>query len=302
MIKAKPCAFEDFPPSKIDAPGVKSLKADFSERSVHLHRNVPYAIKSGTTLHMDIIEPEQRTGEGLFPLIVYVQGSAWMEQNLGQETGQLARFAQRGYVIAVVQYRPSSTAPFPAQIKDVKTAAAYLAKNAGAYHADPSKMAIWGDSSGGHTALMCAVTGHDPAFSDAGTGAFSFSGAVDFYGPTDISKMNEEPSVQDHISPDSPEGLLIGGKHVLENPLLAQPTVVMNFVKKDKKIPPLLIFHGDKDRLVPFGQSVMLYKKLKREGKDAAFYKIAGADHGGPPFWSKEVMDIIDAFFIKLFS
>jgi hypothetical protein len=42
--------------------------------------------------------------------------------------------------------------------------------------------------------------------------------AIDYYGPTDISKMNMEPSTWDHMSAKSPEGLFIGRLDVLQNP------------------------------------------------------------------------------------
>lgn len=45
---------------------------------------------------------------------------------------------------------------------------------------------------------------------------------VDWYGPTDIAKMNYYPSSMDHTQADSPEGFVIGRKNVLENPELAR--------------------------------------------------------------------------------
>ena len=82
---------------------------------------------------------------------------------------------------------------------------------------------------------------------------------MDFYGPIDISKMNLEPSTQDQRDPKSPEGMLIGGVDVLENPDKVKPTVAI-YLDKTKEIPPVLIIHGNKDRLVPFRQSVFLYE------------------------------------------
>ncbi|MEZ9592987.1 prolyl oligopeptidase family serine peptidase, partial [Vibrio breoganii] len=90
----------------------------------------------------------------------------------------------------------------------------------------------------------------------------------------DIGKMNEEPSTCEHRQPNSPEGLLIGGVDVVENPELAQKANPINYINNDSDNPPFLIFHGSKDRLVPFGQSVMLFNALKNAGKDAELYQI----------------------------
>lgn len=74
--------------------------------------------------------------------------------------------------------------------------------------------------------------------------------------------MNDELSSQNHIEPDSPEGCLIGRLNVLEHPELTDSTVVMNYIDTTRDIPPVLLFHGTNDELVPFGQSCMLYDKL----------------------------------------
>ena len=234
----------------------------------------------------------------VFPLVVYVQGSAWFEQELGYEIPQLSRFARQGYVVAVVEYRPSPVAPFPAQLKDAKTAIRFLIRNAATYSIDPDRIALWGDSSGGHTAVMTGVTVTDPQLTDESPTdePIKLRAIVDFYGPIDISKMNFEPSTQDHRDAQSPEGMLIGGRNVLENPDKVQPTVPINYIDKNKEIPPFLIIHGNKDRLVPFGQSVLLYEALKQNDKSVVMYKLDGADHGGSPFWTDQVLTIVDEF------
>lgn len=103
----------------------------------------------------------------------------------------------------------------------------------------------------------------------------------------------------DHAGADSPEGLLIGGLNVLVNPEQAEPTIIMNHISQEVDIPPILMIHGNKDRLVPFEQSVLLYNDLKQKSKDVEFYKIEEADHGGPDFWSDDVLGIVQAFIIR---
>jgi acetyl esterase/lipase len=127
-------------------------------------------------------------------------------------------------------------------------------------------------------------------------------GIIDFYGPTDISQMNKVPSTMDHILPESPEGMLIGGFNVLENMQKVAPTICMNYMSEDVSIPPVLIFHGNKDRLVPFEQSILFYRQLKSKGKEVELYQLKGADHGGAGYWTEEVLNIIDEFSRKCFS
>ena len=106
-VEPKPSNWESFPESTASAPGILTIKADSGDLTCKLHANVLYATKSGVPLHLQIIEPKQPEGEEcLFPLIVYVQGSAWFKQELGYEIPQLSQFARKGYVVAVVEYRP----------------------------------------------------------------------------------------------------------------------------------------------------------------------------------------------------
>lgn len=56
------------------------------------------------------------------------------------------------------------------------------------------------------------------------------------------------------------------------------------------------MFHGSNDELVPFGQSCELYEALKDANKEASFYQVIGAHHGGIEFWTKEVLDIEEQF------
>ena len=146
----------------------------------------------------------------------------------------MSRFANKGYVVAVVEYRPSTVAPFPAQIENTKTAIPFLMKNASTYGIDPEEIVLWGDSSGGHTAAMTGVTLNDPNLSDEPPTdePIRLKAIVDFYGPIDVSKMNLEPSTQDHRNAESPEEMLIEGLNVLENPDKVKPAVPITYLNK----------------------------------------------------------------------
>lgn len=39
-----------------------------------------------------------------YPIFVYVQGSAWMKQNVYRDLPQMAKIAALGYVVVVVEY------------------------------------------------------------------------------------------------------------------------------------------------------------------------------------------------------
>ncbi|MBE5760092.1 MAG: alpha/beta hydrolase [Clostridiales bacterium] len=298
LIEAKFQEFWDFPSSDFKAEGMEVIGATLGHYVVRFRHFVKYAEKDGTELHLNLHLPER--GDEKLPLAIFIPGSAWRKQNIDDTTAQMANFARRGFIVAQIEYRASSVAKFPAQIRDTRTAARFLLSHAEEFHIDKERVFIWGDSSGAHTAVMTALTEGDPYFQDEEGEALPIKAIVDYYGPTDIAKMNFEPSIMDHISWESPEGMLIGGKNVLENPELADETVVMNYITKEKQIAPLLIIHGDKDRLVPFGQSILLYNKMLEMGKEARLIKMKWGDHGAEDFWSDRVFDIVEDFVRKM--
>lgn len=202
--------------------------------------------------------------------------------------------AEHGYVVAIVEYRPSEIAPFPAQMQDAKTAVRFLKKHCEEYHIDVDHMAIAGDSSGGHTALMAGFTGDEgPDTRLYGEYSAKVNCIIDLYGPTVFSLMNYYESSQNHYHPDSPEGYEIGGKNVLEHPEVADLTIPMNYLSEEKETPPLLLIHGGRDMLVPFNQSCQLYHYMRKLGKEVIFYKIQDGSHGSLGFDNDRILGIV---------
>ncbi len=296
IIAPKSYTSNDFPESTASSEQMRVINIATGSSQVAYANDVIYINRNGTDLTLQILSPKSVNVP--LPCIVYIQGSAWMKQNVYMNLPQLAEFAKRGYIIAMVEYRPSSVAQFPAQLQDTKTAIRFMRKNAEKFHIDVNNLFVWGDSSGGHTALMVGLTQNNSELDTDDYKEFytNVNAVVDFYGPTDITQMNYEPSIMDHIRPDSPEGKLIGGKNVLENKELAALTNPINYVVAQVVPAPILIMHGSKDRLVPFKQSVLMADALKKHNYSYQFYQIKGADHGSSEFWTTKSFDIVDAF------
>lgn len=301
---------DQFPHSTSSAEGMHVLAAARGRRNVFVHLNVEYARKDGLDLHMHIIEPSDdatftesdAASRERFPCITFVQGSAWGEQAMGSAMAFWCRFAERGYVVALMEYRPSALAGFPAQIQDAKTAIRWLRHHADDYSIDSRRLAMAGDSSGGHTALMVHVTQDLFAFDDDGDDAdeLGIAAFIDFYGATDLSRMNEEPSTLDHMGPDSPEGRLFGGVALADIPAKVQQANPSTWASSDRVLAPLLMIHGSKDRIVPFAQSVYHYEALREAGHFVELVQVRDADHGIlPALFNDEIATIIDDFLTE---
>lgn len=297
-IAPKKMSYNDFP-AATDAPeGMKTLEVSLEPRYPHVDLNVPYAVKDEITLHLHIITPAgAQNSPHRYPLIMWVQGSAFHRQQLGIHMAPMIHVANQGFVVAMVEYRWAPESPFPAQIKDLKTATRFMLRHASEYHVDANRYLAWGDSSGGHTVSTAVVTANLQEFNDEDVieQPLNYKCCIDFFGPTDISKMNKVPSTQDHITAHSLEGEFFGTNHIYDVPDLVQKGNPITYVG-DEKLPPFLIMHGNKDRLVPFQQSVLLYQALKAHHQNVSFYKIDQSDHGSDAFFTPEALQITFEF------
>ncbi len=262
--------------------------------------NVEYADYGGCKRYLQMIVPyKPYWQEEKFPLVVFIPGSAWYEQDMYSKVPMLGRLAEYGYVVAAVQYRGSKLASFPAQVQDAKAAIRFLRSRAEEYHLDTENVFVFGDSSGGHTALLAGFTQDNGELdSDLYPGySCSVSGIIDYSGPAELLKCRQEAE-QRGVPANEPMPLddLFGGRDIRSIPELVAKASCLEYIKREIPIPPVLIFHGDNDQVVCHTQSELLYQTLLEQGKEAEFYLIPGAGHGGPPFWGKEVLNLIHNF------
>lgn len=285
-------------------PGMHTILADRGQSyQVNYIKDVEYVQRDGKPLHLQLLLPggllPGMESTLRYPLVVYVQGSAWGEQYVYGSLPQLVPLARAGFVVASVKHRPSSQARFPGFLQDVKSAIRFLRANAEKYFIDPSQVGIWGDSSGGHAAQMVGVTGDMEEFKTQDNRELSdgVQAVVDFYGPSDVTHINDTPRDPIFTADKSkiPEDILFGGC-VVDHPEIAQPGNPINYIEKDKPLPPFLIAHGDEDPMVPFNQSVLTAQKLLETGRTLEFYKVVGAGHG-TFMWTQELVDLVIRFF-----
>lgn len=272
----------------------------FEQKNIHYNieyiPNVVYARKDNTDLTLQIMIPRLLNVDtnAKYPLIVYIQGSAWRKQNVYRNLVALGDFARRGYVVSIVEYRPSDTAVFPAQIEDTRDAIKFMLDNADKYNADTNNLFVWGDSSGGHTALFTAIplTENDNTIPN-------INAIISYYPPTDLFEMRNDPLGSTTGDAESPEGILIGRKNVYDYPEEAKKISPYYEISKAKELPPIFLVHGTGDNLVPFNQSKILADKLKEENRVYKFYALKDADHGDWQFWTKDMFDVVEEFINK---
>ena len=244
-------------------------------------KDVEFAVVQGQSLKLDLYLPDKPKGSGL---VVWIHGGGWHKGS--KEKCFITWLPQHGYTVASISYRLSSVAKFPAQLHDCKGAVRWLRTNAEKYGYNPKRIFVAGASAGGHlTALMATTSGHKLLEGKVGGNldrSSSVQGAIDYYGPTDfILRSKTQPSRANEKGSVVYE-LLGGGAH--EKVAAAKLASACYHVSKDD--PPLLVFHGTKDRTVLLDQSQAIATAYKKAGLPIKLHIIEGASHGCNSFYS----------------
>lgn len=98
---------------------------------------------------------------------------------------------------------------------------------------------------------------------------------------------------------DSPATMILGVDSISENLDVALKASPVYYVDENSNNDPLLIIHGNKDRVIPFEQSIELYEKSVNYNKNVDFYCVNDGDHDGNVFYCKETIDTIINFLEK---
>lgn len=243
-----------------------------------------YAARETGDLRLQILFPHRRQWQGnvRFPVVLYVPGAAWYEQEMYNSVPQWAKLAEKGCVVAAVQVRSSTQEKFPAQVEDLLDAMYHLAAEADRWHIDPHRMYLAGSSSGGHIALLTMLRSIDEL---AKAPEFTLRGVFTLAAPTDLSLCSEAPAMN-----------LLGLASPEEDPARIAEASCGMYITPGRSLPKILLIHGTEDGVVSIEHTQRLYRQLKQAGKWVHMIKINGAGHGGAWQWKEHLLDSIMQF------
>src|SRR5664279_5482692 len=264
--------------------------SSFSQQYSKSWKDVNYAGDTMVYHDLDIYLPEKTQPN--YPVVLVIYGSAWFGNNFkGMAMQTLGKpLVDAGFAVVTPNHRSSKDSVFPAQINDIKAAIRFVRANAKRYQFDSSFIGITGYSSGGHLAALAGTSGGVKFYSvgkltediEGNVGPNnSFSShvdaVVDWFGPTDVRIIDSCRSGAGYITPNSPEAILIGGP-IKDN--IVKCVFVNPITYIDSGDPPFLIFHGDKDPMVPICQSELLNTALQKANLSSRFIIVPGGQHG----------------------
>ena len=242
--------------------------------------DVDYA-GDGEVFHkLDIYLP--KVEKASYPVVVHIYGSAWFSNNskgmadLGTIVNALL---DAGYAVVTPNHRSSMDAKFPAQIHDIKGVIRFVRAHAVEYKFDTSFVAVSGFSSGGHLASLAATSRNIPELEGEVGGNLAFSSAVDaacdWSGPVDLNYMScgGEQDTWNH----GPEEAVMGFSFK-ENPVGFKKLNATSYI--DPFDPPVCIFHGTADNVVPPCQAPHFYGLLQEAGVESELHIVEGGGHG----------------------
>lgn len=268
-------------------------------------KDVNYAGDSAIYHQLDIYLP--KTPATNYPVVVYIYGSAWMSNHSkGADMNTIGKaLLDAGFAVVTPNHRSSMDAKFPAPVNDIKAAIRFIRAKAADYKIDTTFVAISGSSSGGNMAAMAGTSrftklktiGNTTVDIEGKVGKYtnassSVDAVVDWFGPTNMLVMDSCGGTDFvHNDANSPASLYIGGpiQENKEKTLLASPMSYIN-----QATPPFLIFHGDKDRVVPHCQSELLYEALLKAGVKSYFYLVPGGQHGPGVHNEENIKKMVD--------
>jgi acetyl esterase/lipase len=133
-----------------------AAKFDITVSEVEFRRNA-----AGRTLMARIYQPK---GAGPFPTMLDLHGGAWNAKDRHAEEPMDRAIAASGVLVVAIDMTLAPEAPYPACIQDANYGVRWLKSKAASWNGDPSKIGIYGSSSGGHVAELLGMRPRDARY------------------------------------------------------------------------------------------------------------------------------------------
>jgi len=102
-------------------------------------------------------------GEGPFPVVVNLHGGAWTKGTLDECRPRDEAIVRAGVASAAIDFRHAGDG-YPSSLVDINYAIRWLKSRAASLSLDHDRVALAGQSSGGHLAMLAAMRPHDSRY------------------------------------------------------------------------------------------------------------------------------------------
>jgi acetyl esterase/lipase len=271
---------------------VPAIRAGDDKSATRRISDVIYGRKDGLALTLDVFRP---TGKANGAAILLVASAGFKSSTDDIQPVFLQEFLKRGYTCFVIVHGSHPRFTVPEMRDDVCRAVRFVRYHAKKYGIDPDRIGMGGLSSGGLLTLLVG-TPQSPGKADASDPVDRVGSAVQamavFFPPTDYlnygSKGKEFMDVKSHGIPfrATHDFREFEAKEGLYQPITDKTKLraiyrdISPIYHVTAKTAPTLLFHGDKDELVPVQQSETYFAKLQEAGVPSRLEIRKGAGHG----------------------
>ena len=240
------------------------VSAYASPAGIEVRNDIEFARPGGEPLLMDVHIPQ---GRGPHAAVILVHGGGWTtgtkQANFIQPL--FGPLDESGLVWFSIDYRLAPKHPYPAAVRDVEAAIRYIKAHAQEFRIDPKRIALMGESAGGHLVALVATRS---------TPKTKVAAVVPFYGAFDLEALQ---MAKKEVSKGMTGFLGITDLSEESRAVLREASAA-TYVKKG--LPPFLLIHGTKDEAVPYDQSVKFNAQLKAVRVKTEFYTVENGIHG----------------------
>lgn len=274
------------------------VKMEYSAK----YADINYAGDENAYHTMDIYLP--KVEKESYPVVVHIYGSAWFSNNSKgmADLGTIVQaYLNAGYAVVTPNHRSSSDAKYPAQIHDIKAVIRFIRGEAAKYKFDTSFIATSGFSSGGHLSSLAATTSNTKKTNvgeieidlEGNIGKYTdqssaVNAACDWSGPIDLLNMDCGGPRGMQMSPE--EALL--GCKIPGNEDTYKSLSPISYI--DPSDPPIIIFHGTDDNVVPPCQGLELYNYLKMNKVETDITIVEKGGHGMNMYSEENLNKMVD--------
>lgn len=235
--------------------------------------------------------------------VVDVHGGAWTFGDRTMNALISRRFAAAGIAVFALDFRMPPAARYPETVTDVAAGIRWLKAHAAEAGTDPSRVGVFGASSGGHLALLAGLRPFDPRY--AGT---PLPGELDVAVPyIALAWPVSDPAARYRMASERPDERLLVAHHAFwpDEDAMAEGSPVEIVARGDaQRLPNLFIVQGSEDENLTPDMQQRLCAAYRARGGTAEVTMYPGQPHafvGRDPDGAdaRDAIDRLAAFILR---
>ena len=235
--------------------------------------NITYVTASNREAKLDVYArrsaPDNQAAPQ--PTLIFIHGGGWIAGTKEERALALLPYLAMGMNVVNIDYRLADVALAPAAVEDCRCALRWVLAHAREYGFDPGRIAVAGESAGGHLALM---TGFLPASAGLdrqcpGSEDLRVAAVINWYGVSNVNELLDGANMRPYAV------TWVGSR--TDRDEVARRVSPLTYVRPG--LPAVLTIHGDADPTVPYTQSVRLHQALTDAQVPNELMTIPGGKH-----------------------